>query len=279
MPPIDTEAQFKFLLCCIKHSAAGKVNFDKVADELEIVSKAAAAKRYERLLKAHNISPSTPRKSKANADAEDGDDQPKTPASKKRKRATAAVKKQDDDEAGPSVKKERTRVKKEESDEDDGGAIVKGEDDGSLPPHTTATPCRARGGVPPEAFPRRQRGQSHGPPDDVNDDYCVVIGERPVSATVLVPTVPALVAYGHGGYPHGALPTRNFGNHHAAVYCHDTDLGFPPQMTSTSRSNPSLGAGSSDATLSSPAIGNWGVSQSPPPPPPGFCCGRHHLLQ
>ncbi|KAK4133004.1 hypothetical protein BT67DRAFT_443377, partial [Trichocladium antarcticum] len=26
MPPIDTEGQFKFLLCCIKHSAAGKVS-------------------------------------------------------------------------------------------------------------------------------------------------------------------------------------------------------------------------------------------------------------
>ncbi len=26
MPAIDTEAQFKFLLCCIKHSAAGKVS-------------------------------------------------------------------------------------------------------------------------------------------------------------------------------------------------------------------------------------------------------------
>ena len=70
MPAIDTEAQFKFLLCCIKHSAAGKVsdplapvlsvaplqkpvlttdfgiapqvNFDNVAQELQIVSKAAA---------------------------------------------------------------------------------------------------------------------------------------------------------------------------------------------------------------------------------------------
>lgn len=69
MPAIDTEAQFKFLLCCIKHSAAGKVsdplptilqanlysgalltiftiasqvNFDNVAAELGIVSKAAA---------------------------------------------------------------------------------------------------------------------------------------------------------------------------------------------------------------------------------------------
>jgi hypothetical protein len=26
MPSLDTEAQFKFLLCCIKHSAAGKVS-------------------------------------------------------------------------------------------------------------------------------------------------------------------------------------------------------------------------------------------------------------
>lgn len=71
MPALDTEAQFKFLLCCIKHSAAGKVsdsptplfvtdaysnvynltadfvlvsqvNFDVVAKELNIVSKAAA---------------------------------------------------------------------------------------------------------------------------------------------------------------------------------------------------------------------------------------------
>jgi hypothetical protein len=72
MPAVDTEAQFKFLLCCIKHSASGKVsgqrrrlthslsviassqklpsnhaivpqvNFDNVSQELGIVSKAAA---------------------------------------------------------------------------------------------------------------------------------------------------------------------------------------------------------------------------------------------
>jgi hypothetical protein len=42
MPPIDTEGHFKFLLMCIKHSAAGKINFQAVAEELDIVSKAAA---------------------------------------------------------------------------------------------------------------------------------------------------------------------------------------------------------------------------------------------
>ncbi len=70
MPSIDTEQHFKFLLCCVKHSSGGKVsrgpssimsvstlwplvltndcalalqvNFDDVAEELQIVSKAAA---------------------------------------------------------------------------------------------------------------------------------------------------------------------------------------------------------------------------------------------
>ncbi|KAM7183464.1 hypothetical protein V8F33_013574 [Rhypophila sp. PSN 637] len=55
MPGQDPEGQFKFLLACIKHSVAGKINFEAVAHELGIVSKAAAAKRYERLLKAHGI--------------------------------------------------------------------------------------------------------------------------------------------------------------------------------------------------------------------------------
>ncbi|KAI1403818.1 hypothetical protein F4819DRAFT_449842 [Hypoxylon fuscum] len=55
MPSLDVDSQFRFLLMCIKHSNAGKVNFEEVAKECEIVTKGAAAKRYERLLKAHNI--------------------------------------------------------------------------------------------------------------------------------------------------------------------------------------------------------------------------------
>ncbi|AEO61781.1 hypothetical protein MYCTH_17263, partial [Thermothelomyces thermophilus ATCC 42464] len=89
-----------------------QVNFENVAQELDIVSKAAAAKRYERLLKAHNINPTTPRKGAAsgNADAAEDGEEPKTPASKKRKRAAASKKEEDEDET--PVKKENT-VKKE----------------------------------------------------------------------------------------------------------------------------------------------------------------------
>ncbi|KAK3903355.1 hypothetical protein C8A05DRAFT_32895 [Staphylotrichum tortipilum] len=133
MPAIDTEAQFKFLLCCIKHSAAGKVNFDNVAAELEIVSKAAAAKRYERLLKAHNITPATPRKGAAGKEEGDEGVDPGTPVSKKRKRggAKAAAAKKDPEAETPvkkerAVKKEAKEVKTEESSED---AEVKGESD------------------------------------------------------------------------------------------------------------------------------------------------------
>ncbi|OAQ88477.1 hypothetical protein VFPFJ_06942 [Purpureocillium lilacinum] len=47
------DEQVRFLVCCIKHANNGKPNFDAVAQEMNIVSKAAAQKRYERLLKAH----------------------------------------------------------------------------------------------------------------------------------------------------------------------------------------------------------------------------------
>ncbi|KAF3765966.1 hypothetical protein M406DRAFT_329810 [Cryphonectria parasitica EP155] len=98
-PPSNTEDQFKFLIACIKHSTAGKIDFTQVATECDIISKGAAAKRYERLMKAHGITgnglgggragspaasgPSTPvtpggRKAATN---------PRTPASKKRKLA------------------------------------------------------------------------------------------------------------------------------------------------------------------------------------------------
>ncbi|KAK1832736.1 hypothetical protein QBC39DRAFT_433036 [Podospora conica] len=95
-PANDAEAQFKFLISCIKHSVAGKVDFQAVATELEIVSKAAAAKRYERLLKAHDASP-------RKAPDGSGEDMPapkkaKTP----RKRAAAKISKaeqvEDEDE-------------------------------------------------------------------------------------------------------------------------------------------------------------------------------------
>ncbi|KAL9099270.1 MAG: hypothetical protein Q9163_005212 [Psora crenata] len=70
MPQKSTiDEQFRFLICCIRHSDNGKVslvvvkkslsvNFEKVANECDIVSKRAAAMRYERMMKAHGIHPS-----------------------------------------------------------------------------------------------------------------------------------------------------------------------------------------------------------------------------
>ncbi|KAL9126131.1 MAG: hypothetical protein Q9217_004775 [Psora testacea] len=55
---VSSEDQFKFLISCIRHSDNGKVDFQKVAHECTIVTKAAAAKRYERMMKAHGIHPS-----------------------------------------------------------------------------------------------------------------------------------------------------------------------------------------------------------------------------
>ncbi|KAL9636446.1 MAG: hypothetical protein Q9164_002810 [Protoblastenia rupestris] len=55
---VNNDDQFKFLISCIRHSDNGKIDFQKVADECTIVTKAAAAKRYERMMKAHGIHPS-----------------------------------------------------------------------------------------------------------------------------------------------------------------------------------------------------------------------------
>ncbi|KAK0626150.1 hypothetical protein B0T14DRAFT_577471 [Immersiella caudata] len=135
MAPLDVDSQFKFLLACVKHSVAGKPNFQAVAEELDIVSKAAAAKRYERLLKAHDITPTpaTPKK----ADGGDGTAKtPKTPASRKRK-TPAKVEKDDDDnsfkgESGEEEKKPRVkREKKVKKEEDDNSATVSALQDGA----------------------------------------------------------------------------------------------------------------------------------------------------
>ncbi|KAL2369138.1 hypothetical protein RJ035_006700 [Blastomyces gilchristii] len=55
--PAGSDEQLNFLLKCVKYSSNGKVDFDQVARECNIVSKGAAAKRYERLMKANGINP------------------------------------------------------------------------------------------------------------------------------------------------------------------------------------------------------------------------------
>ncbi|KAI9827373.1 MAG: hypothetical protein M1826_006298 [Phylliscum demangeonii] len=51
----NNDEQFKFLISCIRHANNSKVDFAAVAKECGIVSKGAAAKRYERMMKAHGI--------------------------------------------------------------------------------------------------------------------------------------------------------------------------------------------------------------------------------
>ncbi|KAJ3518987.1 hypothetical protein NM208_g14304 [Fusarium decemcellulare] len=117
----DPADQVKFLVSCIGHTTNGRPDFQAVADELAIVSKAAAQKRYERMLKAHGISrpgalaggdsaPATPTKRKAKAEGA-GSARKKTPRGK-------AKKESDDDEEEPKPKPKRggkkAPVKKEE---------------------------------------------------------------------------------------------------------------------------------------------------------------------
>ncbi|KAK1459434.1 hypothetical protein CMEL01_02433 [Colletotrichum melonis] len=51
----DAEGQVTFLVHCIKHSSGGKIDFQAVATDCNIASKAAAAKRFERILKPHGM--------------------------------------------------------------------------------------------------------------------------------------------------------------------------------------------------------------------------------
>ncbi|OHE99234.1 hypothetical protein CORC01_05515 [Colletotrichum orchidophilum] len=51
----DAEGQVTFLVYCIKHSTGGKVDFQSVADDCNIVTKAAAAKRFERVLQKYGL--------------------------------------------------------------------------------------------------------------------------------------------------------------------------------------------------------------------------------
>ncbi|GAQ11559.1 hypothetical protein ALT_8880 [Aspergillus lentulus] len=53
MAPTIPDETVQFLLSCIRYSNSGKVDFNEVAKQCNIVSRGAAAKRYKRLLKAY----------------------------------------------------------------------------------------------------------------------------------------------------------------------------------------------------------------------------------
>ncbi|KAG9236118.1 hypothetical protein BJ875DRAFT_439672 [Amylocarpus encephaloides] len=142
MAPASNEEQFKFLISCIRYSNNGRVcfapqpptvshaletniiplqvDFSKVADECGIISKGAAAKRYERMMRAHGIASnektgsktSTPTKSKADSSS----DTASNPAKKRKmiddfdESGNSSSTGADDDEGFGSVR-ERRNVK------------------------------------------------------------------------------------------------------------------------------------------------------------------------
>ncbi|KAI1325926.1 hypothetical protein F5Y16DRAFT_400955 [Xylariaceae sp. FL0255] len=56
MPPaVDQDSQVDFLVSCIQHGVNGKIDFEAVRQDCGIVSKGAAAKRYERILKTRGV--------------------------------------------------------------------------------------------------------------------------------------------------------------------------------------------------------------------------------
>ncbi|KAI6779840.1 uncharacterized protein J7T54_003764 [Emericellopsis cladophorae] len=106
----DFAGQVKFLVSCIKFSSNGKPDFEQVAKDRNIVSKAAAQKRYERMIKAAN---------EADSDTNNKEEEtPKkaTPAKKRAAKAAPADEEPTPKKRGRPARK--TPVKKEESSED-----------------------------------------------------------------------------------------------------------------------------------------------------------------
>ncbi|KOS20515.1 hypothetical protein ESCO_005418 [Escovopsis weberi] len=115
MSKTDPSEQVRFLVSCIGHTSNGRPDFAAVAEELGIVTKAAAQKRYERMLKAHGVSNSKHGTGKIS----DGEDKPVTPrkrkpagapatgSAKKTARGKAAVKDENSGEEKKSLKKEQ----------------------------------------------------------------------------------------------------------------------------------------------------------------------------
>ncbi|KZZ98445.1 hypothetical protein AAL_02963 [Moelleriella libera RCEF 2490] len=112
----DPAEQVRFLVCCIKHTNNGRPEFTAVAEELGIVSKAAAQKRYERLLKFYHVQSTRPPASATSTPEGTPVKRragPRTAAgsAKKAKKETAACKKEEEgdyDEKKPLKKEECT---------------------------------------------------------------------------------------------------------------------------------------------------------------------------
>ncbi|KAL8684405.1 MAG: hypothetical protein Q9218_008307 [Villophora microphyllina] len=125
----NNEELVKFLISCIRHGVNGKVanlvlcnpqllsqlyfqiDFDAVAKDCDIVSKGAAAKRYERLLKANNIVPAAQLNPRDASVASVKRSKPATAKDPKDVKATAEKKRK-------QIEGERLRFTDDEDDEE-----------------------------------------------------------------------------------------------------------------------------------------------------------------
>ncbi|KAI0457303.1 hypothetical protein F5B21DRAFT_501675 [Xylaria acuta] len=158
---LDTDSQFRFLISCIRHSTAGKVDFEEVRKECDIVSKGAAAKRYERLMKAHNITIGAAANG-VKKESKDGDEAKKPKARPAKKRKLEEVNEEEDDIDEP-VKSE-PKVKGEVKYED---AIVKPEYLNDDPP--SAMPLHR-----PSSQSQSASSSTNTPIDDDDDEVLFV---------------------------------------------------------------------------------------------------------
>ncbi|KAI1780536.1 hypothetical protein F4818DRAFT_435739 [Hypoxylon cercidicola] len=221
MPALDTDSQFKFLIVCIKHSTAGRVDFVEVAKECDIVSKGAAAKRYERLMKAHGITLNGgPGVKKETKDTKEG---VKGRANSK-KRKLAAV----DEGAGDIDEPVKTEVKGEVKTEDLIGVKAEQENGGGAPATIPlATPAN---GTEPTVQPTTS--SSTNAPNEEEDDEVQLISatERRDDGSG------ALVYGGHHhshSHSHSHSPAPMIPGIHSFDYA--ANMGFPQQMAPTAR--------------------------------------------
>ncbi|KAI2473354.1 hypothetical protein F4781DRAFT_427371 [Annulohypoxylon bovei var. microspora] len=224
MAPLDTDSQFKFLIACIKHSSAGKVDFTEVARELNIISKGAAAKRYERLMKAHGIM-STSSLKKESKDSKEG---VKTRTTPNKKRKLAAV----DEDAGDVDEPIKKEVKGEVKTED--SIAVKAEQENCVVANAVVSRATPVNGIAPMVQP--SSSPSTNAQNDEDDDDVLVICATEKRGDDSVPV------YG-GGHHHSHSHSHSTAPMIPGIHSFDyaANIGFPSQFptpTPTRMSSP-----------------------------------------
>ncbi|CEJ80476.1 hypothetical protein VHEMI00655 [[Torrubiella] hemipterigena] len=125
MSKADAADHIRFLVACIKSTGAGRPDFDQVAEQLGIVTRGAAQKRYERLIKAHGLGPASAKPEKSEATEEDEANQtPKKRKAPAKARAPAAKKAKSDPVADSDVKVEGDSDEKVDPKLENGSVIA-----------------------------------------------------------------------------------------------------------------------------------------------------------